>query len=349
MFFMTPILTHKKNKVNHFFYYYQFLLKIIPVDFHIEICYSFYMLSEKVIFVFPGQGSQSIGMGADLAQNFAIAKQVFEEVDETLHQNLSTLMFSGDFETLTETQNAQPAIMAVSIAVFRVLQSLGFKMPAAVAGHSLGEYSALCAAGVLSLAETTRLLRLRGSAMAAACTQEKGGMLALIGATPEQAKEIAEQANCYVANDNAPGQIVLSGNLKTLEKAQSLAEKMSIKRAIPLAVMGAFHSPLMDSAANEMTVALQQTHFSTPQIPVYFNVTANIGNDVNEYARLLTQQITHPVRWCELIRNTQGSTFIECGPGEVLSGLIKRILPEVEIKHANTSENIYKLLEGKKC
>ncbi len=307
------------------------------------------MLNKKVIFVFPGQGSQYVGMGADLAQNFVEAKHVFEEVDETLHQNLSALMFSGDLAELTQTQNAQPAIMAVSIAAFRSLKAQGIENPTALAGHSLGEYSALCAGGVLSLAETTKLLRLRGLAMAEACQKENGGMIALIGATPDQAKEIASQANCYVANDNAPGQIILSGTVKTLEQATALAEKMLIKRVIPLPVMGAFHSPLMASAADKMAPALDAINFSAPKIPIYFNVSANIENNPRTYAQLLTQQITHPVRWRELITNTQGTDFVECGPGEVLSGLIKRILPEAKIKQANTSGNIRKLLEEEKC
>ncbi|MBQ3696286.1 MAG: ACP S-malonyltransferase [Alphaproteobacteria bacterium] len=297
-------------------------------------------MTNKTVYIFPGQGSQFIGMGADLARDFAEAKDVFSEIDEALHQNLSALMFSGELAELTQTQNAQPAIMAVSMAVWRVLQANSAVNVDAVAGHSLGEYSALCAADVLSLSETAQLLQARGQAMARACNQQKGGMLALLGATVEQAAEIAKASDCYVANDNAPGQIVLSGVLSNLEKAKELAEKMVIKRAIPLSVAGAFHSPLMQSAADEMAPVLAKVKFAEPKIPVFFNVTANIDADPMHYADLLTRQITAPVRWRELIENTNATRFVECGPGNVLCGLVRRIVPEAENVALGTTESI---------
>ena len=297
-------------------------------------------MTKKRAFVFPGQGSQFIGMGGDLAHDFKVAKDVFQEVDEALHQNLSQLMFNGNLMELTKTQNAQPAIMAVSMAVWRVLQAQGFPTPDVVAGHSLGEYSALCAANVLSLSDTAKLLQARGLAMAKACEQEKGGMLALLGATPEQAQEIAETTGCYVANDNAPGQIVLSGALSSLETAKEMAEQMAIKRVVPLQVAGAFHSPLMKSAADEMAPILKETKFVAPTIKMFFNVTAKEDMDSTHYADLLTRQITSPVKWRELVANMQTTEFVECGPGTVLAGLIKRIVPNAEIKSIGTSEQI---------
>lgn len=299
---------------------------------------------KKIAFIFPGQGAQFVGMGADLVRDFHEAKEVFQQVDDSLNQNLSRLMFNGDMAELTQTQNAQPAIMAVSMAVWRILQTLGCSMPNVVAGHSLGEYSALCAAGVLSLSDTAKLLRARGLAMARACEQENGGMLALLGASVEQAKKIAQNVGCYVANDNAPGQVVLSGSLASLEQAKELAQKMDIKRAISLKVTGAFHSPMMQSAADEMASVLQTTTFQAPQFPVLFNVTAEEEINPVHYADLLTRQITAPVRWRELILNTNATEFIECGPGSVLAGLVKRIVPDTPAQSIGTSEQIKNFL-----
>ncbi len=288
--------------------------------------------SHKPVFVFPGQGTQYIGMGADLARDFAEAKEVFQEVDDALNQNLSALMFSGDIEELTKTQNAQPAIMAVSMAIFRVLQkefgpSL-YQSISAVAGHSLGEYSALCAAHVLSLADTARLLRARGQAMAKACEIAAGGMIALLGVTEEQASEIATQTKVYVANDNAPGQVVLSGSLLNLDRARALAEQLGVRKVVALPVMGAFHSPLMQRAADEMSAVLEDVKFHVPAVPVYFNMTAKPNPNPQEYASLLAQQVVGMVHWRELILNTKAKSFVECGPGKILSGLIRRILPD---------------------
>ncbi len=301
-------------------------------------------MTKKLAYIFPGQGSQFIGMGADLARDFTEAKEVFQKVDEALHQNLSQLMFSGDISELTQTQNAQPAIMAVSMAMWRVLQEKGTQMPNVLAGHSLGEYSALCAAGVLTLSDTAKLLQARGQAMAKACNKEKGGMLALLGATIDQAMEIATKSECYVANDNAPGQIVLSGLQENLEKAKEMANSMSIKRAIPLQVSGAFHSPLMQSAADEMASVLADIKFARPKISVFFNVTANVDANPIHYAELMTRQIVSPVRWRELVLNTNATEFIECGPEAVLSGLVRRIVPDTLVQSIGTSEQIKKFL-----
>ena len=298
---------------------------------------------QKSVFVFPGQGSQMVGMGADLFRQFTVAQEVFQEVDEALHQNLSQLMFSGTIEELTQTQNAQPAIMAVSIALVRVLEkeiAPLYKLASAVAGHSLGEYTALCAANVLSLSQTACLLKARGEAMAKACQKVQGGMLALLGSTPTQAQEIAAQTGVYVANDNAPGQIVLSGSLENLDKAKAMADQIGVRRAILLQVSGAFHSPLMQSAADEMRPILNDAKFKLPKIPVYFNVTASLEEDPKKYADLLTQQIVAPVRWCELVQNMHATQFVECGSGDVLSGLIRRIVPEVNMSHIGVATEL---------
>ena len=300
--------------------------------------------TKRPVFVFPGQGTQHIGMGTDLARDFVEAKEVFQEVDEALNQNLSALMFSGDTAELTKTQNAQPAIMAVSMAIFRVLQKeFGpalFQSMSAVAGHSLGEYSALCAARVLSLADTARLLQVRGLAMAKACEMFPGGMMALLGADRPQANEIAEQTDVYVANDNAPGQVVLSGSLLNLDRAKALAEQLGVRKVVALPVMGAFHSPLMQRAADEMASVLSKVKFHEPTVPVYFNVTAKVNSNPKEYASLLTQQVVGMVHWRELILNTKADCFVECGPGGVLSGLIHRILPTAMTLSLATSEDI---------
>ena len=305
------------------------------------------MQNDKTMFVFPGQGTQTIGMGADLARDFLVAKAVFDEIDETLHQNLSKLMFSGDLDELTQTQNAQPAIMAVSMAVFEILKTEGASLPQAVAGHSLGEYSALCAAGVLTLSDTAKLLQARGNAMVKACLNADGGMLALLGATPEQVSDISKKSGCYIANDNCPGQIVLSGLIESIQKAQELAEHMQIKRAVRLPVMGAFHSPLMQTASDEISSLLESTTFMPPQIPVYFNVTADIDMEPTHYPNLLIKQITSPVRWRELIANSKAKNFIECGTGCVLSGLIRRILPDTTCTSIGTTQDIKTFLTAK--
>ena len=298
-------------------------------------------------FLFPGQGSQFVGMGKELAQNFTVAKQTFEEVDDTLNQKLSALMFDGDIETLTQTQNAQPAIMAVSVATWRVLanESDITQNACCVAGHSLGEYSALCASGALSLSQTTQLLKVRAEAMQQASQQNAGGMLALLGADINQANELCQKSDCFVANDNCPGQIVLSGLLSNLTAAKIQAEQMGLKRVIPLAVSGAFHSPLMASAGEKLAQALKEVQFKQPQMPIYFNVLAQPQNNTELFADLLLKQLTQTVRWRETIQNMTETDFVECGPGKVLSGLVKRTKDNVQIQDTNTLDNIKKLLQ----
>lgn len=291
---------------------------------------------------FPGQGSQIVGMGKELAGRFASAREVFEEVDAALSQELSAIMFEGSQETLTLTENAQPAIMAVSMAALRVLQKeTGFNVAAQaayVAGHSLGEYSALCAAGALSLSDTARLLRLRGQAMQKAVPAGHGAMAALIGADIEQAQAIAREAAqsdvCAVANDNAPGQVVISGTKAAIDRAVEISKAKGIKRAMLLEVSAPFHCPLMQPAAQAMKAALAGVRIAAPGVPVVANVTAEAARDPELIRGLLVEQVTGMVRWREsvLYLKEQGVTrAIEIGAGKVLSGLVKRIAPEIEM------------------
>ena len=285
-------------------------------------------------FVFPGQGVQKVGMGRDLATEFPVARSVFDEVDAALGRSLSKMMFDGDMAELTQTQNAQPAIMAVSMAIVRIVEAEVApvaQLAAAVAGHSLGEYTALCAAGVLSLTDTAKLLQSRGQFMAQAAQAQSGGMLALLGADMAQAQEIAQKTGCYVANDNCEGQVVLSGSQAALTAAKMMAENLHIKRAVPLAVAGAFHSPMMEMAAENMATVLAATHFNAPQIPIFFNVTGQAESQPNAFADLLQRQITGMVHWRETIQNMPVSAFVECGQGTVLSGLIRRIQPDMPV------------------
>ena len=308
------------------------------------------MIKQKTAFIFPGQGSQSIGMGRDLADAFPVAKAVFQEVDEALHQNLSRLMWNGDIDTLTQTQNAQPAIMAVSMAVVRTLEAQGFSLKEGasfVAGHSLGEYTALCATGALTLSETAQILQARGQAMAEAGRAEAGGMMAVLGLEPDLVQQIANDSGCYVANDNGAGQWVLSGSLVALSTAKMRAESAGAKRVIPLPVAGAFHSPLMKSAQEKMKEILANIAFHSPSVPVVANVTAKA--EIENFADLLIQQIAAPVRWREsvLYMKAQGIThFVECGPGAVLSGLVRRILPDSTQEKVNDAPSLQAFFEN---
>ncbi|MBB4479745.1 ACP S-malonyltransferase [Rhizobium etli] len=288
-----------------------------------------------IAFTFPGQGSQAVGMGKDLAENFAEARAVFEEVDEALGEKLSDVMFNGPEDTLTLTANAQPALMAVSIAVVRVLQAKGLDLKskvAFVAGHSLGEYSALCAAGTFSLADTARLLRIRGNAMQAAVPVGVGAMAAIIGLEHADVAAVCEEAAatgaCQIANDNGGGQIVISGEKAAVEKAAGLATDKGAKRAILLPVSAPFHSKLMAPAAEAMRAALATVAKSDPLVPLIANVRAAPVTGADEIANLLVEQVTGQVRWRETVEWFAGNgvtTLYELGSGKVLTGLARRI------------------------
>jgi [acyl-carrier-protein] S-malonyltransferase len=276
-------------------------------------------------------------MGAELSAAFAAARDVFQEVDDALSQKLSKLMWEGPEGDLTLTENAQPAIMAASVAVVRVLEKeMGLNVAAHakfVAGHSLGEYSALCAAGAFSLADTARLLKIRGQAMQSAVPVGEGGMIALIGAEIDQAEEVATEAaaaggTCVVANDNAPGQVVISGSNDALARVPDIAKAKSIKRALPLAVSAPFHCPLMQPAADRMAEALASVTVRPLAVPVIANVTAEPVSEPDAVRRLLVQQVTGRVRWRESILSLRGlglDTAVEFGGNKVLTGMVKRI------------------------
>ncbi|MFL0694385.1 MAG: ACP S-malonyltransferase [Agrobacterium tumefaciens] len=289
----------------------------------------------SVAFTFPGQGSQAVGMGKDLADNFAEARAVFEEVDEALGQKLSDIMWNGPEETLTLTANAQPALMAVSMAVIRVLEAKGLDLKskvAYVAGHSLGEYSALSAAGTFSIGDTARLLRIRGNAMQAAVPVGEGAMAAIIGLEHGDVQAICAEASaigpCQIANDNGGGQLVISGAKAAVEKAAALATEKGAKRAIMLPVSAPFHSALMGPAADAMREALAKVEKKDPIVPLIANVRAAPVTSASEIADLLVEQVTGQVRWRETVEwfGANGvTTLYEVGAGKVLTGLARRI------------------------
>ena len=303
-------------------------------------------------FVFPGQGVQAVGMGQDLAKSVPVARAVFEEVDTALGYPLSKLMFAGDITELTQTQHAQPAIMAVSMAIVRIIESEVapvMQLAGAVAGHSLGEYTALCAAGVLNLTDTAKLLKLRGELMTEAAREQPGGMLALLGANISQAMDLAKRSGCYVANDNCDGQVVLSGSHVALTTAKMLAETMHIKRSVPLAVAGPFHSPMMAGAAQKMFDVLNKIQFSLPQIPIFFNATGLLENKTIAFADLLKRQMTDTVHWRETIQNmVHVDAFVECGQGTVLTGLIHRIRPDMTVLNGCDVSGVQSLISSLK-
>jgi len=292
-------------------------------------------------FVFPGQGSQKVGMGAALAETFAAAREVLEEVDEALGQRLSRLMKEGPEEDLILTQNAQPALMACSIAVLRVVETEAGRpiedMAAMVAGHSLGEYSALVAAGALPLGVTARLLRLRGEAMQEAVPVGQGAMAALLGLEIDDARAVATEASatgvCAVANDNSAGQVVVSGSRAAVEKAIELAAARGARKSVLLPVSAPFHCPLMQPAADRMAQALEDTTIQAPVVPLVANVTAQPEQVPATIRRLLVEQVTATVRWRESVlamKEHDIGTLVEMGCGKILSGLVRRIDRDLE-------------------
>jgi [acyl-carrier-protein] S-malonyltransferase len=306
-------------------------------------------------FVFPGQGSQAVGMGKALAEAYPAARSVFQEVDEALGEKLSDIIWDGPLERLTLTQNAQPALMAVSMAVIRTLEAAKAlqlsKAIAFVAGHSLGEYSALAAAGALKVGDTARLLRLRGKAMQAAVPVGQGAMAALLGIDAEAARKAAAEAQLSgapgevvsVANDNDPGQVVISGSKAAVERAGEIAKKLGAKRALLLNVSAPFHCALMAPAADAMAQALAEVTIRRPMVPVIANVLASAISDPAEIRLRLVEQVTGTVRWRESVGYlaSQGVGYVyEIGAGKVLSGLVKRIAPTIEAKAIGTPEDI---------
>ncbi len=305
----------------------------------------------KRAFIFPGQGSQAVGMGKALAENFKVAKDVFAEVDEALSQKLAALMWDGPIEELTLTANAQPALMATSLAAFRVLEAeagLDLKKHAAfVAGHSLGEYSALAAADVLPIAETARLLRIRGNAMQSAVPAGKGAMAAILGLEYDDVAKIAADAAqgevCDAANDNGAGQVVVSGNKAAVDRAIAIAQERGAKRAILLPVSAPFHSALMAPAAEVMRAALAGAAFKAPVVPVVTNVEAAPVSDPAAIRDGLVRQVCGTVRWREsMVKMAEEGVeaFYEVGAGKVLTGLVKRLAPNATGSAIGTPEDI---------
>jgi [acyl-carrier-protein] S-malonyltransferase len=311
-------------------------------------------------FIFPGQGSQAVGMGSDLAGAFAAAREVFEEVDEALKQKLSRLMFEGPAEQLTLTENTQPALMAHSLAVLRVLErDGGFRLAdraVVVAGHSLGEYSALAAAGAFTPAQAAALLRLRGQAMQKAVPAGVGAMAALLGADMELASAICAEAAegpegrevVETANDNGGGQVVISGHKAAVERAIAVARTKGVRRAMLLPVSAPFHCALMAPAADVMAEVLEKSPPAPPLVPVVANVSAAKATDPGEIVRLLVQQVTATVRWRECVQTMIGlgvDSFVELGAGKVLSGLVRRIAPDVAAVSLATPAEIEQFLK----
>ena len=307
-------------------------------------------------FVFPGQGAQTIGMGQALAANYPVAKAVFDEVDDALGQDLSGLIWEGDIETLTLTANAQPALMATSLAALRALQAEGMALDTAsfVAGHSLGEYSALAAAGAISIADTARLLRIRGTAMQEAVPVGVGAMAAILGMDFAAVTALAEAAAqgdvCQAANDNDPGQVVVSGHRAAVERALDLAKEAGAKRAVLLPVSAPFHCALMEPAAGRMALALAEVDIAAPALPLVSNVLASAVSDPAMIRSLLVEQVTGAVRWREsmMYLASEGVTEVwEIGAGKSLSGMIRRIDRALTCQAIGSPENIAKALAPK--
>ncbi|WP_370272136.1 ACP S-malonyltransferase [Pseudooceanicola nitratireducens] len=306
-------------------------------------------------FVFPGQGAQTIGMGKALAEAYPAAKAVFDEVDEALGESLSSLIWEGEQDRLTLTQNAQPALMATSLAAFRALEAEGVSITAAdfVAGHSLGEYSALAAAGTLSIADAARLLRTRGQAMQQAVPVGVGAMAALLGLDFEAATAVAEEAAqgevCQAANDNDPGQVVVSGHKAAVERAVEIAKEKGAKRAVLLPVSAPFHCALMAPAADVMAEALEKVEMKAPVVPLVANVRAEAVTDAATIRALLVEQVTGSVRWRESVgyMAAQGVTEVwEIGAGKALAGMIRRIERSITCRAVGTPEDVTAAVES---
>lgn len=301
-------------------------------------------------FLFPGQGAQAIGMGKDLAENFLVSKNVFEEVNDALGQDLSGLIWDGDIETLTLTENAQPALMATSIAAIKALEVEGIKFDQAsyIAGHSLGEYSALCAAGSLSLTDTAKLLRIRGKAMQDAVPFGLGAMAAILGLDFETVSQITNLSSddqiCQAANDNDPGQVVISGHKNAVDQTIELAKDAGAKRAVLLPVSAPFHCSLMQPAAEIMAKALNDIKLEDPIVPLVANVRANEQNNGDMIKDLLIEQVTGSVRWRESIEfmSSKGvSEVFEIGAGKALSGMVRRINREINVNQVFDTSSVH--------
>ena len=310
----------------------------------------------KKAFLFPGQGSQFIGMGKELADQFVTARDVFSEVDDALGEPLSNLMFNGDIQELTLTKNAQPAIMAVSIAVIRVMLSSGLDLKSInlFAGHSLGEYSALCASGVISLRDTAIILRKRGLAMQKAVPEGEGSMIAVIGMNSQFVNELITLRKCdrdliQVANDNDPSQVVISGEKKEIQKFSAFLREEKAKRIINLPVSAPFHSPLMQPAALVMEAELNQVNFSKPIVPIIQNVDLSTLETTEGLVDRLVKQICGTVKWREslikMVEESSVNTFFEIGPGKVLAGTVKRTIPQSKVFSVGVSTQIEDAME----
>jgi len=307
-----------------------------------------------IVLLFPGQGSQKPGMGRDLADAFPEARETLRQVDDALGQSLTTLMFEGPAEELTLTHNAQPALLAHGAAVWAVVRDRVAPVVRAAAGHSLGEFTAYHAAGALPIADAVRLVRRRGELMYESGVQRPGAMAALLGDLSRPIEEICAQATAEArlavpANYNCPGQLVISGEVAGVERAMQLAKEAGVKRAMRLNVSGAFHSPLMETAADGLAQALAQHALATPQFPVYSNVTGEGVTEPGRAAALLLEQLTSPVRWTDevlaIAARHPDALYVEMGPGSVLVGLVKKIAPALRTQTCGTAADVEQLLE----
>jgi [acyl-carrier-protein] S-malonyltransferase len=308
-----------------------------------------------IVLLFPGQGSQKPGMGKELAATFSAAADVFQEADEALGESLSALCFDGPADTLTLTHNAQPALLAHGAAVWAVTRDRLAPKVRAAAGHSLGEFTAYCAAGALSVADSNKLVRQRGALMYESGLARPGAMAAILGDTDRSIDEICAEASespegglVVPANYNSPGQVVVSGEVAGVERAMELSKKAGARRAIRLPVSGAFHSPLMQSAWQAFGQTLAHAPLTDPSVPVYANVTAEPVTQASDAKRLLLEQLTAPVRWIQIVQRLAadfpGALFVEMGPGTVLAGLVKKIAPAVDCISCGTPDDVESLL-----